>query len=117
MEDAGEFMKETAQLKKVGVKALDLDWIFVGDNAKNLLSLLASDADPAILSKKSMRIFIEVMWEYYQKAIIIYIFLPYILYLSLLSYLGGNLVGPFINSFYDDLTDEDNYRNHVYYKI
>ena len=47
-------------LKRVQIEALDLDWIFSGDNAKTLLKILASDANNASLTKKTIKIFIDL---------------------------------------------------------
>lgn len=52
-------------LKRVQIECLDLDWIFDGDNAKILLSVLASEANNSALTKKSIRIFVDLMWSKY----------------------------------------------------
>jgi hypothetical protein len=49
-------------LKRVQIECLDMDWIFVDDNAKVLLSILASEANNSSLTKKSIRIFVDLMW-------------------------------------------------------
>ena len=72
-------------LKRVSIECLDLDWIFDGDNAKILLSVLASEANNSALTKKSIRIFVDLMWGKYQTAIIKFIFVPYMAYLFVLS--------------------------------
>ena len=72
-------------LKRVQIECLDLDWIFDGDNAKILLSVLASEANNSALTKKSIRIFVDLMWGKYQAAIIKFIFVPYMAYLFVLS--------------------------------
>jgi hypothetical protein len=38
-------------LKRVQVEALDMDWLFYGENSKILLSLLASEATNSTLVK------------------------------------------------------------------
>lgn len=76
-------------MKRVTIECLDLDWVFSGDNAKILLSVLASEANNAALTKKSIRIFVDLMWSHYQSAIIKFIFVPYMAYLIVLSMLAG----------------------------
>jgi len=49
------------------------------------------------------------MWENYQGAIIKSIFFPYTLYLMLLSYLAGGLIGDFILDFDAPVGAEDPY--------
>jgi hypothetical protein len=83
-----------------------MDWIFTGDNAKILLSMLASQANNSVLTKKSIRIFVDLMWSKYQTAIIKFIFVPYIAYLFVLSTLSGFVCGEFILILYEDFTDE-----------
>lgn len=80
-----------------------MDWIFTGDNAKILLSMLASQANNSALTKKSIRIFVDLMWSKYQAAIIKFIFVPYIAYLCVLSCLSGSVCGEFIMILYEDL--------------
>ena len=52
-------------LKRVQIEALDMDWIFTGDNAKILLNMLATEANNSALTKKSIRIFVDLMWSKY----------------------------------------------------
>lgn len=94
---AGASDEGGAELKRVQVEALDLDWVFDGDNANRLLECLAEGANSAVLTKRSVRIFIALMWREYQNAIICYIFLPYIVYLYALSALSGRVLGTFID--------------------
>jgi hypothetical protein len=99
-EDGGQ------ELKRVQIEALDMDWIFNGDNANMLLEALANDANSAVLTKKSIRIFIDLMWGEYQGAIIKHIFVPYVVYLCALSQLAGYVSGEFILSLYPDEDDK-----------
>jgi hypothetical protein len=80
-------------LKRVQIEALDFDWIFHDDNAKVLLSLLSSSANTKVLTRKTIKTFIDLMWAHYQKAIIRYIFFPYCFYLVTLSLLAGFFCG------------------------
>jgi len=88
-------------LKRVQISALDFDWIFQENNAETLLSLLASDANNEVLTKRSIKIFIDLMWGHYQQAIIKNIFVPYCIYLSSLSILAANYCGPLILIYYE----------------
>jgi ABC-type polysaccharide/polyol phosphate export permease len=83
-----------------------MDWIFEGDNAKLLLHMLATQANNSALTKKSIRIFVDLMWSKYQAAIIKFIFVPYIAYLMVLSSLSGFVCGEFVLILYEDLEDE-----------
>ena len=84
-----------------------MDWIFTGDNAKLLLNMLATQANNAALTKKSIRIFVDLMWAKYQTAIIKFIFVPYIAYLCVLSTLSGFVCGEYILILYEDLEEEE----------
>ena len=79
-----------------------MDWIFEGDNAKLLLHMLATQANNSALTKKSIRIFVDLMWSKYQAAIIKFIFVPYIAYLMVLSSLSGFVCGEFVLILYED---------------
>lgn len=70
-------------MKRVRVEAIEMDWVFVGKNSEKLINLLATTANNSALTKESMRIFINLMWEYYQPAIIKFIFGPYVIFLFL----------------------------------
>lgn len=96
---------------------MDLDWIFYRSNAKELLHLLAENGDTSYLTQKCIRVFVHIMWEHYQKAIIKFIFIPYILYLSLLSYLGSVQIGSIVNGFYRDKDDEEANRSFYINKV
>jgi hypothetical protein len=85
-----------------------MDWVFNGDNANTLLECLANDANSAVLTKKSIRIFIDLMWSKYQGAIIRHIFIPYVVYLCALSQLSGTVCGEFILCLYEDLDVAEN---------
>lgn len=105
------------QLKRVQIEALDLDWLFIGDNAKILLKILASEANNSALTKKSIKIFIDLMWSKYQIAIIKFIFVPYMAYLLFLSQLSGSVAGEFIDCLYDDMEDEAKKQRYTILKI
>ena len=49
-------------LKRVSVECLDMEWVFFNDNAKKLLNILAGHANPKVLTKKSIKIFVNFIW-------------------------------------------------------
>lgn len=83
-------------LKRVKVEALDMDWIFMGDNCKVLLKLLATEANNQVLVKKSIKTIVDLLWKNYQPVIIKYIFMPYLIYLFSITQLCSRLLGPFL---------------------
>ena len=85
-----------------------MDWLFIDQNARKLLELLSDGANPSVLVKSSIRIFVDLMWSQYKPNIIKYIFWPYIWYLVILSYMSGYIVGPYTKSLRDPLTPEEN---------
>lgn len=87
-------------LKRVVVEALDFDWLFENDNAKVMVQLLASEANNVTLTKKTIKVFIELMWDTYQPEIVRYMFVPYLCYLILISYVGGYCIPNYLQSFY-----------------
>tara|TARA_B110000285_G_C15009741_1_gene555773 strand:- start:11 stop:247 length:237 start_codon:yes stop_codon:yes gene_type:complete len=75
-----------------------MDWIFEGKNAETLLSLLATEANDQCLTKKSIKTFVDLMWTYYQPAIIKRIFIPYVIYLVALSLCAAQLTAKFLEA-------------------
>lgn len=51
--------------KRVTVEALDMDWIFIGDNCRVLLRLLATEANNLVLVKNSIKTVVDLLWKYY----------------------------------------------------
>lgn len=92
-------------LRRVRVEALDFDWLFHEQNASTLLDILSETDNTRILTSKQIKLFVDLVWVHYQGAIIKFIFLPYMLYLLLISYLSGQLVGDFIDTLYKDMSD------------
>ena len=83
-------------LKRVTIEALDFDWLFINDNCKNLLEVLSSDANCEVLTRRSIKIFIQLMWDHYQPAITKYMFFPYCIYLIIINYVSGVLIGNYL---------------------
>ena len=79
-----------------------MDWIFFEDNAKTLLEILSESSNEKVLTQKSIRIFINFMWKYYQSAIIKKIFVPYVAYLIVLLILSGVTVKRYCEMFDGD---------------
>ena len=85
-----------------------MDWLFVKDNASQVLGMLG-DANAKVLTKKSIKIFVNLLWTYYQPAIVKWIFLPYVAYLIFLAQLCGSVAGKHIDCLYKDREDDDIY--------
>ena len=85
-------------LKRVQIESLDFDWLFEGQNAATLLKILAQDANQECFTKKSISVFIDLMWSKYQSAIIYRIFMPYVIYLTTLCYITASVDGRFMRS-------------------
>ena len=83
-----------------------MDWIFLNDNAQQVLTMLG-EANATVLKKKSIKHFINLMWGHYQSAIIRWIFCPYVAYLVFLSQLTGAVAGEYLSALYEDRTDPD----------
>ena len=50
---------------RLNVETLEFNWIFEEGNALNLIKLLASLENNAVLTKKSIKMFIKFMWKDY----------------------------------------------------
>ena len=83
-----------------------MDWLFENDNAKILIALLANDANSAVLTQRTISIFISLMWEHYQIAIIKKVFIPYLVYLLIICYLVCSLSSKFIINLAENPTPE-----------
>ena len=59
--------------------------------------LLASQANSKILIQKSVRVYIQLMWQLYQIQIVKWIFLPYCVYMCLIMYIGAFHIGTFLD--------------------
>ena len=89
--------------QRVDVEAIDFDWIFIGSkenntsNAKNLLILLNNQEDGELFLQKGIKIFIDLVWEKYQAAIVKKVFVLYLIYLAFFVYLASNVAGTYMN--------------------
>ena len=68
-------------MKRIAVEAIDINWIFHGDNMKRLIMLLKREKVSTFFSTKAMRSFIMLAWSRYNPAIIYRIFVPNMLYM------------------------------------
>lgn len=91
-----EDQESETRVKRVKVEVVDFDWIFKEDNAKNLMILLTQQDNTKIFVQRSINIFISFMWEFYQKAIIKFVFVPYIFYMAFFVVLATKQSGSFI---------------------
>ena len=94
--------------RRVKIQALDMDWLFHEDNFTTLLACLADSDNDSTLTAKQIRVCVDFVWTYYQRAIIKCIFLPYIVYLSLISYLSGCLSAEYNESLHADMGVKEN---------
>ena len=75
--------------------------------------LLAREADSKILIQKSVRVFIELMWQLYQIEIVKWIFLPFCAYMCIIMYIGAFHLGTFL----DTLEDHNNHEEIIFQVI
>jgi hypothetical protein len=80
---------------RLQVETLDFDWIFKKNNAKTLIKLLGEE-DSEIFLSKSIKVFIEFMWTYYQPIIMKKIFVPFLVYLTCFIYLISSVAGDYL---------------------
>ena len=64
-DDSGAADADNEGRQRVSVECLDMEWVFYNDNANKLLGMLASNSNPKVLTRKSIRIFVNLMWSYY----------------------------------------------------
>lgn len=69
--------------KQIEIKAIEFDWIFNKTEGFNFLKILSHSTDMDLFSLNIIRNIINFFWGYYRKAIIGYIFLPFIFYFVL----------------------------------
>jgi hypothetical protein len=73
-------------INRVTVEACEFDWLFEHNNVETLITILCKTANPSVLTTKAIKMFIKYMWEtHYQRAIIYWIFFPYMIYLVFMT--------------------------------
>ena len=92
-------MPTNSLVKRVSVEAIDLDWIFLEDNAKNLILLLQNYGNGDLFNQKVLKIFINLMWEKYQPLIIKRVYIPFIIYLYCFVSLSSVFAAPYLDKF------------------
>ena len=75
-----ETITDQSPFKRVTTQALDFDWIFEEDNATRFVKILNNSADDKFLDKKSIKVLIELLWNYYKPIIVGSEFMPYCIY-------------------------------------
>ena len=72
---------QSIDVKRINVEAIDISWVFEGDNMKNLIFLLKQEPVSEFFEMKAIRCFIKMIWNKYKIAIVQKIFVWNILYL------------------------------------
>jgi len=68
-------------VKRINVEAIDISWVFHGDNMKHLIYLLKQEKVSKFFETKAIRCFIKMVWMKYKGEIVSRVFLWNILYL------------------------------------
>jgi len=88
---------DDSNINRVQVVAHEFDWIFEEDNLQNLIIILGDSANPECLTTSGIKVLVQYMWgEHYQSAIINWIFLPYIVYLLLMTFLCSSCIRQYL---------------------
>ena len=66
-----------------------MDWLFLDDNIENFIYVLSEKTHPQYLTLKPIKIFIELLWSKIQMRIVVWVLIPYILYLLSMYKLTG----------------------------
>jgi hypothetical protein len=61
------------------------------------LILLNNQEDGELFLQKGIKIFIDLVWEKYQAAIVKKVFVLYLIYLAFFVYLASNVAGTYMN--------------------
>jgi hypothetical protein len=69
--------------KRVEIKAIEFDWIFHSKEASQFLKILSETNNLNLFSLKIIKNIVLFFWKYFQKMIIIKVFLPFALYFLL----------------------------------
>ena len=77
------FEEDENLLKRVAIKGIEFDWIFMGDQAKTFLKDLSDSENINIFGQDIIRDIILFQWKYFKMVIILKLFVPYIVYFGL----------------------------------
>tara|TARA_B110000285_G_C14826835_1_gene469087 strand:+ start:39 stop:272 length:234 start_codon:yes stop_codon:yes gene_type:complete len=61
---------QSIDVKRINVEAIDISWVFEGDNMKNLIFLLKQEPVSEFFEMKAIRCFIKMIWNKYKIAIV-----------------------------------------------
>ena len=75
--------KERRKQKRLDIRAIEFDWIFSTGEGTDFLSTLAYTDNIELFSLKLVRYIIRFLWSYYRMAIVMYLFIPYLIYFTL----------------------------------
>lgn len=66
-EELDENESELKQLVETRIKVsiINFDWIFEDENCRHFLFLLVSHAKFAVFKQKSVKTFVDFLWQYY----------------------------------------------------
>ena len=94
-------------LSRVEIKAIEFDWLFDEDQGKRFLVSLATTDNMEVFSIDVIQNVILYMWKHYRKAIVKFMFIPFLIYFVLFI-----LYATWINEEkFDEGDKDDNYRN------
>lgn len=91
-------------VKRINVEAIDISWVFHGDNMEHLIYLLKQEKVSKFFETKAIRCFIKMVWSKYKAEIVNKVFLWNIMYLiSFISLSTFELEKtPYIGNFQDN---------------
>ena len=92
------------------MEALDLDWIFYGNNCEIFITMLCKQERLNLYIQKSIRVFIDFVWSRYQPAIFKHIFIPYLIYQIVFVYFCSGAAGNYLALKENDSNWNDNYK-------
>ena len=85
-----KFQKQNEELKEkpmnqknLDIKAIEFDWIFDKHNGSEFIRTLSNTTNIELFSLKIVKYIIQFLWSHFQNAIIIYLFIPFLLYFSI----------------------------------
>lgn len=75
--------KERKKQKRLDIRAIEFDWIFSKDEGVTFLENLATTDNIELFSLTLIRYIIRFLWTFYRKAIVLYLFIPFLIYFTL----------------------------------
>lgn len=105
------------QFRKVKLQALDMDWLFQDGNLKELITVLSECSVDSILTTKQLRLVVDLIWSYFQIAILKYILVPFMVYMFCSIYNIGVLITEFNEMIYADMTNEEEQEKYHFLRL